>query len=833
MIRCRECNSELTDQARFCNVCGLPQKPKEPEQENSTHIGQKALDTNTTNLCENCATELPKDAYFCAVCGTAQTFKKSSVQEAISNDPATSASTSTNNDGTSIHLQPSTSVKPEKAIKNVNEPFSKKAENVSIRPKTVARPPIFPSRPTSNGIKSSADIQQLNTSKPELSSVPPVFMAHINQPAPKKIPEEASPSIQSRNSDSDQDKSISDISNQTPDELSSSMRKPGLIRPVMPKSSALSVIPTRPDSNGQTISTQKSTEASQTPEYPISSSIAKVSSPTQIKADQRSSSAFMQAGVGSQDKQQISQLATQRTQVNSQPKVTGNSVQSRPQEQIAGAQITSVEPLRQSATSYDSDELSKRSTSTLHVNGKNGVSETPTMELLNPASFMATSKAAEQWRKSWRDRQYAEAGPAENVSRGQASVPMPLTPMHHSLARMRAIQKNDKKQQSKRTLNFGTWTIIFLMICLIIGLGAYIFISYIPNSPFGVSSVTTPTQTPQPTLVLLATPSQSIKIGQSIQLHGEYFEVNQTVIFKRDTAIPIVDTSGNNISTHTDNQGAFNVTIPTDSHWSAGPHSIEAFDKSSNQSAFQTIQVVPAGTETTTSTDLSVSMQGKPASQLTFNAVMGQANPDPERITITNTSGSRLQWTATTSTNNNLNWLIINDNNNYGELAISQPHSILISVNIAGLKSTDTKHPYLGQIFFTINNSQLLTLPVQLQIVDATPEMVFSPNPIVAQVGPGNTCQSDQSGQPYATLTLINLGTAAISWAVNPDIKDKIKFVSISNGQLLESGTLLPSGQSGDTVVLTLKCTNIKSGQSYHVSVYANQLSWSESVIIQ
>src|SRR5438270_5263133 len=98
MIRCRECNSELTNQARFCNVCGLPQNPQEPEQENSIHIGQKTLDTNTTNRCENCATELPKDARFCAVCGTAQTFKKF-LQGATSNDPATPASTSTNKEG--------------------------------------------------------------------------------------------------------------------------------------------------------------------------------------------------------------------------------------------------------------------------------------------------------------------------------------------------------------------------------------------------------------------------------------------------------------------------------------------------------------------------------------------------------------------------------------------------------------------------------------------------------------------------------------------------------------------------------------------------------------
>ena len=831
MIRCRQCYAELTEQERFCNVCGLPQNPREPELEISTLNEQKALDTNSTNRCDNCATELPEEARFCAVCGTAQTSKKSSVLEVTPNEPVTPASTSKNDESSTVHLQPSMSVKPAQTIKSVNQQLSKASDNVSIRPKTVARPPAFPARPTSNGIKLSASIQQLNTSVPALSSEPPVATTQINQPNPEKMPEEAALAVQPKNSDSVQGESVSDISIQTPEELSIPVRTPGLIRPVTPKSSTRSVIPSRPDSGGQSISSQQSIQISQAPKYPISSQPTKVSSSIKNQAHQHSSTSFMQPDVGSQDKQQIAKLATQRNQADSQPKVNGNSVQSRPQEQIARVQITPVEPLWQNSSKYDSDELSMRNSSTEHANGKNGVSDSPTMDLLNPASFMATSKAAEQWRKSWRDRQYAEAGPVENVSRGQASVPMPLTTMHQSLARMRAIQKNDKKQQGKRSVNFGTWITIFLMICLIIGLGAYIIISYMPNSPFGVTYVTPPTNTTQPTLALAGTTSQTIKIGQSIQLHGEYFGVNQIIIFLRDTATPIVDTSGNNISTHTDNQGAFDVTIPTDSHWSTGSHSIEALDKSSSQNAFQTIQVIPAGIATTTSTELSVSMQEKPASLLTFKAVIGQGNPDPQQITITNTSGSPLKWTATTSTNNNLNWLMINNNNNYGQLAISQPHSILISVNTVGLKSTDKKHYYLGQIIFTINNTQLLTLPVQLQIVDATPEMVFSPNPIIAQFVSGNICSSG------VTLTLINLGTAAISWAVNPDLKDKIKFVS--NGQLLESGTLLPSGaqlpsgQPGDTVVLTLQCNSVQRGQHYHVSVYANQLSWSESVIVQ
>jgi hypothetical protein len=154
---------------------------------------------------------------------------------------------------------------------------------------------------------------------------------------------------------------------------------------------------------------------------------------------------------------------------------------------------------------------------------------------------------------------------------------------------------------------------------------------------------------------------------------------------------------------------------------------------------------------------------------------------------------------------------------------------MLISVNTTGLKTTDKNHPYRGQIIFTINNRQLLTLPVQLQIVDTTPEMVLSPNPIIAPMGQGNTCQVG------VTLTLINLGSASISWAVNPD-KENIKF--INNGQPLKSGTLLPagsqlpSGQPGDTIVLTLQCSNVQVGQTYTVRVFANQMQWTESVII-
>ncbi|HYT42117.1 MAG TPA: zinc ribbon domain-containing protein, partial [Methylomirabilota bacterium] len=148
MIRCRQCNAELTEQARFCNVCGLPQNSREPELEISTLNEQKALDTKHTNRCDNCASELPKEARFCAVCGAAQTSKQSFVVETTSNERVKPASTSENDESSTVHLQPSMWLKPARSIKPADKQLSKTSDNVSIRPKTVIRPPVFPTRPT-------------------------------------------------------------------------------------------------------------------------------------------------------------------------------------------------------------------------------------------------------------------------------------------------------------------------------------------------------------------------------------------------------------------------------------------------------------------------------------------------------------------------------------------------------------------------------------------------------------------------------------------------------------------------------------------------------------
>jgi hypothetical protein len=151
-----------------------------------------------------------------------------------------------------------------------------------------------------------------------------------------------------------------------------------------------------------------------------------------------------------------------------------------------------------------------------------------------------------------------------------------------------------------------------------------------------------------------------------------------------------------------------------------------------------------------------------------------------------------------------------------------------IIVNTAGLAVTPAgKAPYTGQIVFTINGNTQLTLPVQLTIIDATPEMVFSPNPLVAAANANGTCQ------PGNTLTFINLGTSVVNWSAHPDLQNNIQFVNDQDqGAVTENGILQPSGTNGDTTVVTLRCNGVKVGENYLVHVFANSMQFTEIVQI-
>lgn len=448
--------------------------------------------------------------------------------------------------------------------------------------------------------------------------------------------------------------------------------------------------------------------------------------------------------------------------------------------------------------------------------------------LLSPESFAFTRQAAEHWRKSWRDRQYAEAGPAENVSRGQAAVPAPLVAMQHSFVRMRAIIS--KQAQASNTNGFGFWVTLFLIICLIGGVGAYILYTYLPNAPYNAARLSQPGASAQPSLTLEGTSSMAFTIGQTLHLHGEHFGANDSISFLLDTTMPVSNASGGALVAQSDARGAFDASIPIGQNWPTGTRIIQAVDSHANVSAYIDVQINPASPLETSSPNLAITMNGQSIQKLSFAAQLDTAAPAAQSITIINKSGAPLQWSATASADHGLNWLMIEDNDIGGQLDISQPHSIRIGVDPTSLKKTDPTTPYTGQIIFTLNGSERLTLPVQLTITDAAPEMVFSPQPIVVTAKPDGTCPAN------VTLTLINLGTGVIHWTVTPDsnVQNNIQFVNPKTGTIAgQGGDLQPAGLDGDTQVLNLRCSGVQPGHQYKVSIYGNQESWSEVVIVQ
>jgi hypothetical protein len=419
--------------------------------------------------------------------------------------------------------------------------------------------------------------------------------------------------------------------------------------------------------------------------------------------------------------------------------------------------------------------------------------------------------------------QVNEAGSAEEVTQDQASVLVPLNSMQNSLEHKRNLVSKNQKQDG-RNKKPGFWITVFLLVCSVGGLGAYVISTYIPRSDSSIAS----NETSQPILSLEKQQSATIKQGQMLNLHGDHFGANDTITFLLDFNTPIKDENGNIISVRASSSGGFDVLIPIKgSDWSADSHFIQAVDNGPKQIAYLNIVVSPASSPEATSQNLELSMGANPLKKLIFKEVVGQGNLNQQRVTLTNTSGSPLHWTATANADHNLSWLVIDDNHLAGDLNISGTDSIGISVLMAGLKSNSPAHPYTGQIMFTINGQEQLALPVELQVVDPQSEMVLSPNPVVANLGAGNTCL-------LTTLTLTNLGNSFITWTLvpyNQSIKDRIQFMA--DGQAMMQGVLAASGDPRDTQALNLKCNGVSAGNTYKFTLYANSVSWLVTILIQ
>jgi hypothetical protein len=462
------------------------------------------------------------------------------------------------------------------------------------------------------------------------------------------------------------------------------------------------------------------------------------------------------------------------------------------------------------------------------VKGQQGIIQAGTNGMEGFESIVATSKAAEHWRESWRRRQHEEAGPATSVSRGQASVPRPLLVMQNSFARMRAVILPKQEKQGRGSLAF--WISVLLMACIILGLGAFIISTYLPQNKNLASQVVPSSSAGEPTLSVVGTPTATITQGQVLHVQGKNFEIGDPIIFYLDTAIPIDGSNGRQLTATVGDQGIFTaaIPIPASSDWSAGAHIIEAQDNRTQQNAYLNISIMLSGTPTTTG-PFAFSLQNQHVTQLNFTGVVGQSDPPPQHITIRNTTGTPYYWNATAFTDDNLSWLHIDDNHTGDYMQADGSDTLGIGVWLTGLASS-TK-PYSGNIIFTLNSADAsqqslqLTLPVELLVKDAPAEMVFSPNPVVGILGSAGTCTSGSA------LTLINLGTSFITWNVNMDANAQGHIMFTFNGKASSrlQGQLAP----GATVELPLTCNGVQANQVYGMTISGNSAQYRAFVSIQ
>ncbi|QBD77878.1 hypothetical protein EPA93_18520 [Ktedonosporobacter rubrisoli] len=433
----------------------------------------------------------------------------------------------------------------------------------------------------------------------------------------------------------------------------------------------------------------------------------------------------------------------------------------------------------------------------------------PYYVLLNLESLATTNEAAEQWRKGWRDRQRAEAGPAVGIPRGQASVSQPLMAMQHSLARMRAvILEQSKKAEQSLGPNVRFWFTIASMSFLIVLLGAYLLWSFLPGSQFASQSITAAVSGPPPILALQNSTTSSFTAGQELRIQGAYFNAHSTVNFLLGST-RLQDTAQSTA------QGTFTTEIHLPATLLAGSYALQAQDHHTGQNAFLSLTILPRLDATINTTPLEFITPGGPISDgLPFAIARGNNTPSTRQITIINTSGAPLQWNATALADNNLSWLSIDNGKSSGTLPAQGTDTITISATATDLASSST--PYMGHLIFTVGKQQAV-IPVSLRVPATGNEVIVSSIPMSAVIQPGGGCL------PTA-LTFINLGNEKVEWQATVNPSDSM-YIHLDKS-ISSHGTLQPSGQDGDTAATYLTCTGVHIGENlYHITVQYNGIT--------
>lgn len=194
------------------------------------------------------------------------------------------------------------------------------------------------------------------------------------------------------------------------------------------------------------------------------------------------------------------------------------------------------------------------------------------------------------------------------------------------------------------------------------------------------------------------------------------------------------------------------------------------------------------GTNPAVTVALSVAAPGNVVTSppaLSFTSI-GQ-NPAAQTITMQNSGGWPLDWSATTTTVDKGNWLHLSPSS--GHLEAGQSGNIAVTINVSGLKPQS----YQGTLIFTYDGGSTKSVPIALT-VSVPPAAAISLSPGTMNF---STLAGTNPGSQAFTIT--NTGNATLNWGISED-QSGATFAPLS----ATSGSLAPTKSIAITVSPTI-----------------------------
>lgn len=197
-------------------------------------------------------------------------------------------------------------------------------------------------------------------------------------------------------------------------------------------------------------------------------------------------------------------------------------------------------------------------------------------------------------------------------------------------------------------------------------------------------------------------------------------------------------------------------------------------------------------------------------SMLNFTGIAGGSNPSPQSITVSNTGGGTLNWTAA----DNATWLTISPTTG------TNTGTIAASVNLAGLAAGT----YTGIISISATGATTQTVSVTLTVSSSTSSSVIGLSPTVLSF----SATAGGSNPTSQTITVSNTGTGTLSWTASDSaawltlspttgtnagtIAASVNTTGLAAGTYSATVTVSATGATTKTLPVTLNLTSASTG---------------------